>query len=170
MAPFGFLRGHQLRRTPLSLAVPLDGTEHEMGLRQLEKYSRRRLSVRKRYRRYKGPFIEYLTVEDLKKGVKDWREFLHTRNARQDSYSVPGSLDALMERLEENIVYYLVIGNATDLFELVVECLEENWEGMGGWVGGEGKWSMLVMEGSLVLSNRAVCQVVRMVFSLFACV
>lgn len=125
MAPFGLFAGRPLRRNPLSLAVPLDGTEHEMGLRQLERYSRRRPSVRKRYRRYKGPFIEYLTVEDLKRGVRDWREFLHSRNAKMDSYSVPGSLDALMERLEENIVYYLVMGIPINVSQLIVWCDED---------------------------------------------
>ncbi|GMH33857.1 hypothetical protein BSKO_01691 [Bryopsis sp. KO-2023] len=106
MAPFGLFEP-PLQRTPLSAAVPLDGTEHQMGLRQLERLNRQTPGVRTRYRRYKGPFIEYLTVEDLKKEAREWNDFLHCSKSALDCYTVPGSVDALVERLEENIVYYL---------------------------------------------------------------
>lgn len=108
MGPLGIFRRHTLHKSPLSLAVPLDGTDHVMGLLELQRLSRRKESARSRYRRYKGPFIEQITLDDLQKKPVDWRHFFNNPQVSQPSYSVPGSVDCLLERLEENSVYYLV--------------------------------------------------------------
>lgn len=108
--------GHRLRRSPLSLSVPLDGSDTVRGLRPLE---RQRLVAdgeraaaggggggppapavptgRRHYQRYKGPFIEQLSADDLKAPPKPWGAFAGEGTA---SYNVPASVPVLLERLE----------------------------------------------------------------------
>lgn len=91
-----------LMRSPLAPGVPLEGTDTVAGLRMLE---RQRLSQllssvdpggdggrggaaaggpaaaaagggwRRSFQRYRGPFIEHLTTEDLKAAPKSWGVF-----------------------------------------------------------------------------------------------
>lgn len=69
---------------------------------------------RRRYRRYKGPFVEQLHLEDLKKEPQPWNNFFgrssveNRRNGAEDrsAYSIPASLDLLSERIDENYVKY----------------------------------------------------------------
>lgn len=110
-----FGRQHSLDRSPLSPAVPLEGSESVQGLRTLE---RQRLTSeaaaaqpsapdqpgapaiptgRRTYQRFKGPYIEQLAVEDLKAAPKPWGAFAGGSVA---DYSVPASIAALQERME----------------------------------------------------------------------
>lgn len=106
--PFG-LFNYGFKRTPFAIAVPLAGTDSVMGLRQLERLAHRRPSMRTRYRRFQGPFLEYLTLEDMTRTPRDWRQFWNCdpKNMRLSSYSIPGSADALSERIEENLAYFV---------------------------------------------------------------
>ena len=142
-----------LQRNPLVPSVPLEGTDTVRGLSTLErmrtadlivsnhKYTPKKenVGVRRRYQRYKGPFIEYLGLEDVKRDAKSWREFGGQESSKVPrgggSFSIPASLDLLAERvdvrgdqehvawvalltliscLQENIVYYF--GNYMRLF------------------------------------------------------
>jgi hypothetical protein len=103
---------HALSRSPLSPSVPLDGSETVPGLRALE-----RLSLvdgdaahpvaahhhgpvvdtgRRHYKRYKGPFLEQLTLEDVQAPPKPWGVFV----GGPATYRVPASMAVLQERLE----------------------------------------------------------------------
>ena len=99
--------------TPLSLGVPPEGTEHQIGIQQIENYLYRQPNVRSQYRRFRGPFWEDLTIEDLKRRSPKWKGFWqrHPRDERRqlDLYTVPGSLLALCERMDENLFQYMVI-------------------------------------------------------------
>lgn len=122
--------GHTLERSPLAPSVPLDGSDTVAGLRTLERLRASNLlppnngpstssrapptesawaSRRRKYQRFKGPFIEHLTVDDMKKNPKPWNQFtINGENGRlQDAYNVPATLDILAERFEENIATYL---------------------------------------------------------------
>lgn len=86
----------QLLRNPLSPGVPLEGSDTVQGLRTLE---RRRMTEmlqqpaggatagaaaaagggvggwQRRFQRYRGPFVEQLSTEDLKQAPKNWTVF-----------------------------------------------------------------------------------------------
>eukprot|EP00210_Caulerpa_lentillifera_P002013 g1930.t1 len=100
-----------MKRTPLSIAVPIDGTDRELGLKQLEQFALRKRSFRSQYRRFHGPFVEYLTPEELRDGLRDWKEFLHCTvkdiKLQLAVYTIPGSLLALSERVDENLALFM---------------------------------------------------------------
>lgn len=111
-----------LVRNPLVPSVPLEGSDTVQGLRTLERLRAAELlssvhgrensgssaggkkrSRRSRYRRYKGPFIEYLGVEDLKGDGKPWKEFGGQQTGRGETsrcFDVSASLDLLAERVD----------------------------------------------------------------------
>ncbi|KAG7674060.1 hypothetical protein NADE_004252 [Nannochloris sp. 'desiccata'] len=129
-----------LHRSPLAPGVPLDGTDTVEGLRQLERLRAASLlnssnrnaggqaappaqHRRRRYQRYKGPFLEQLSVDDLKNDPRPWSQFSGIpsitapagggggggggiiRSSLQ-GYTFPASLDLLCERIEENAAFY----------------------------------------------------------------
>lgn len=57
---------------------------------------------RRRFQRYRGPFIEQLAVDDLKADPKPWAVFWRGSQAGgwADAYNLPASLDVLHERTE----------------------------------------------------------------------
>lgn len=98
--------------TPLSIAVPLDGTERQLGIRQLQRQLSRP-KIRSQYRRFSGPFLDSLTPEDVQRcHLKSWKEFLPSpeTNIKRpcSAFSIPGSVIALCERIEENLFFFLV--------------------------------------------------------------
>jgi hypothetical protein len=112
-------RGWTLRRNPLAASVPLDGSDTVQGLRDLERLRSAALlrggshsstlrashgpsQRRQKYRRFKGPYMEQLTFDDLKKAPRSWSQFLGLREAdwTVQGYSVPATLDLLCERIE----------------------------------------------------------------------
>ncbi|PRW61143.1 Prenylated rab acceptor PRA1 isoform A [Chlorella sorokiniana] len=125
--------GWLLRRSPLSSGVPLEGSDTVQGLRNLERMRLAELlqeptSVtfasgragtsstatngggwRRRFQRYRGPFIEQLAVEDLKADPKPWAVFWRGSESGRwaAAYNLPASLDVLHERTEENFVSFL---------------------------------------------------------------
>lgn len=110
-----------LARNPLVPSVPLEGSDTVQGLRTLERLRAAELlslddpkklkhssidtrrKRRSRYQRYKGPFIEYLGVEDFKRDGKSWQEFggqnTGTRGITR-CFDVAASLDLLAERVD----------------------------------------------------------------------
>lgn len=63
------------------------------------------------YERYRGPYLHQLTVEDLRKAKPLWQEFFYNGDSTagwQDAYNAPEHLGMLQERMEENLIYYLV--------------------------------------------------------------
>ncbi|PSC73348.1 Drug Metabolite transporter superfamily [Micractinium conductrix] len=118
----------RLERSPLAPAVPLEGSDTVEGLQALE---RRRLTEalsggaavgaaaagragaaatgRRAFQRYRGPFIDQLSIEDLKAAPKSWALFWRggERASAADAYSLPASLAVLHERTEENFVSFL---------------------------------------------------------------
>lgn len=113
-----------MARTALSIAVPLDGTDRELGLKQLEQFASRKQTFRSQYKRFHGPFVEYTTPEELRNGLRDWKELLHcsARDIRLGLavYTVPGSLLALSERLDENLARFLVLQKTRKLILCLV--------------------------------------------------
>ena len=143
-----FWNQHHLERSPLSLSVPLDGTDTVMGLRTIERLQAANLlqsraqdntvarhhhpsdtptaARRRRYRRYKGPFIEYLALEDFTKSPRPWDQFFsfsspsspppnppQPPNASMSrflldntSYTIPASMDLLYERIDVRSYYH----------------------------------------------------------------
>lgn len=109
-----------LQRNPLVPSVPLEGTDTVRGLSTLErmrtaelivsdknhkdKPKKENAGVRRRYQRYRGPFVEFLGLEDVKRDAKSWREFGGQRSSKVPhdggSFSVPASLDLLAERVD----------------------------------------------------------------------
>jgi hypothetical protein len=122
-----------LHRSPLAPGVPLEGTDTVEGLRQLERLRAASLlnngnrnatgaggqaappvqHRRRRYQRYKGPFLEQLSVDDLKKYPRPWSQFSGITNVTTPAagggsiyrisvqgYTFPASLDLLCERIE----------------------------------------------------------------------
>jgi hypothetical protein len=122
-----------LFRNPLVSSVPLEGTDTVQGLRTIDRLRAAELldtpaqrsntkntrSRRSAYKRYKGPFLEYLGVEDFKRDCKPWDAFAGMDSASEGRrFDVPASLDALAERVDENVVYY--VGNYVRLSCLVL--------------------------------------------------
>lgn len=124
---FEFPPSWRLRRSPLAPSVPLEGSETVQGLRTLERLLTANLlngtadgdgrggarnggassghelsSRRRRYQRYKGPYLEQLTVDDLKKDPKPWKQFAPVEGWRWTTleYSIPATLDLMCERIE----------------------------------------------------------------------
>jgi len=111
-----------LHRSPLAPSVPLEGTETVEGLRNLERLRSASLlqqsfnsgrnnndrnngqtySRRRRYQRFKGPYVEQLALEDLKKDPRPWKQFtgIQENGALAQSYTIPANLDVLCERVE----------------------------------------------------------------------
>lgn len=109
-----------LQRNPLVPSVPLEGTDTVRGLSTLErmrtaelivsdrnhkdKPKKEHAGVRQRYQRYKGPFVEFLGLEDVKRDAKSWSEFGGRRGNKVPrgggSFSIPASLDLLAERVD----------------------------------------------------------------------
>lgn len=122
-------RAWHLDRSPLAPSVPLEGSDTVDGLQAIERLRTvERLDGRKhqgkgnngslnnetwregcrraRYRRYKGPFLEYLSIDDLKRDPRRWSEFFGDDNAlsrRKCNISIPASLDLLAERIDVSV-------------------------------------------------------------------
>lgn len=128
---FGLFGDWRLQRSPLAPSVPLDGTDTVQGLQTLERLRAARLlpnnatggppngtrqappappSRRRRYQRYKGPYLEQLAIDDLKKDPRPWAQFTGVPagdgGPLGSSYTVPASLDLLCERME--VIYILI--------------------------------------------------------------
>jgi len=119
-------KGWHLDRSPLAPSVPLEGSDTVQGLQAIERLraaelleGRKQQNVgksrssnieesrvrgrRAQYRRYKGPFLEYLSFDDLKRDPRRWSEFFGTDNPLsrgESNISVPASLDLLAERID----------------------------------------------------------------------
>ena len=65
---------------------------------------------RQQYERYKGPYLYQLTAEHLQQPPRPWPEFMYTfpSGSRESAYNVPAHTRMLWERMEENVVYFLV--------------------------------------------------------------
>lgn len=119
------LGGWTLRRSPLAPSVPLEGSETVQGLRTLERLrsasllereransSRGAAAVeasqnrRRRYQRFKGPFLEQMTTDDFKKAPHPWKQFvgLGDEGLMLKGYNVPASVDILCERIEVRLI------------------------------------------------------------------
>ncbi len=102
-----------LRRSPMALAVPLDGTESIAGLRHLEAASikNHQKIPPAQQRQYKGKSILFITMDDVQQPPKPWRAFFggpdphHQRHA--PSYTIPRTIAFLLDRAEANVVHYL---------------------------------------------------------------
>jgi hypothetical protein len=114
------LGGWTLRRSPLAAAVPLEGTDTVPGLRTLERLRAANLlnngdasgagrgaqppraSRRQSYQRFKGPYIEQMTTQELQKDPKPWKLFLGDaeQGLSAQGFNVPASVDVLSERTE----------------------------------------------------------------------
>lgn len=132
-----FLPGWRLRRSPLAPSVPLEGSETVQGLRTLERLLTANRAAqnggttdgigtsgaqhgsaadfssrRRRYQRYRGPFLEHLTIDDLKKDPRPWKQFAAVEGSRWTTldYSIPATLDFMCERVE---VGYSCLGMIT---------------------------------------------------------
>ena len=70
----------------------------------------------RRYARYRGPYLEHLTVGDVRAPPRPWAEWagkargpaLPGKPPPPRAWGAPESVDALRERGEENFVHYLV--------------------------------------------------------------
>lgn len=109
----------------MSLAVPYEGTDTVVGLRPMaygqnsgvthdeaRVASKARaapvsLDVRSSYKRFRGPHLDQLPHDSWRNPPKSWRHFLYGSVA-QFAYNVPEDTDHLQERMEENIVTYVV--------------------------------------------------------------
>ena len=109
-----------LRRSPMAPGVPLEGSDTVQGLRTLERLRRFELlqapegpggggggggsggGWRRAFLRYKGPFVEQLTADDLQQAPKSWRLFWRGTEHGQaaQAYNLPASLEVLVERTE----------------------------------------------------------------------
>lgn len=124
MGLFNSQRPELMKRSPLFLAVPYEGTDTVVGLRPMA-YGRnsgvahdearlaRKASTasvsqdpRSSYKRYRGPHLERLPHDIWRKSPKSWRHFLI--GAAECVYNLPEDTDHLQERMEENIVTYVV--------------------------------------------------------------
>ncbi|KAK9822459.1 hypothetical protein WJX81_003625 [Elliptochloris bilobata] len=111
---------HEFRRTPLSAAVPLEGSDTVVGLRELEHQQRRETlqsifgavsgdGAAKGRTAYKGPRLAELRLEDLRRRERPWQVFLHggEGTAWSAAYNLPEHVAHLCARCEENVVHYL---------------------------------------------------------------
>jgi len=115
-----------LFRNPMLASVGLEGTDTVQGLKTIDRLRAAQLldhgapssrtpktkpASRRSYRRYKGPFIEFLGVDEFQRDPKAWADFFGTTPTAAATaartFDVPGSLDALFERFDENIVCFL---------------------------------------------------------------
>ena len=136
------------RKSPLSISVPLDGTDTVPGLTKL--LQRRRVDAledrlglprgkasccrvcgyltgsscvrvilmprrdgvggSQSTRRYKGPYVSELSMDSLTQAPKPWPTFFmgDTGGASRGAYSLPADTTMLLDRLEENLVFFLV--------------------------------------------------------------
>ena len=62
---------------------------------------------RQQYQRFRGPFLEELGLADLQAQPRPW-QLLLGRSAAQTAYNMPDSAAMLQERLEDNVVTFLV--------------------------------------------------------------
>ena len=134
MAPFR--RTYSFSSSPLCPSVPLDGSSTVLGLRDLDKHLRAAEAIaelekqtprdrqqqspqlvhgsRPSYQRYKGPYLEQLTASDLQRQPQDWQNFAgvqpqsRSSNSWANHFNVPEHLSMLSERMEENLVHFLV--------------------------------------------------------------
>ncbi|KAK9813247.1 hypothetical protein WJX72_011400 [[Myrmecia] bisecta] len=122
MGPF---RRKEFKKSPLAPNVPLEGSDTVLGLRQLERQRLAEASPfrtlapdrlfqsnpgRRNYTRYKGPFLEETRLDSLRAPPRPWPQFLHhgANSSVIVAYNVPEDVRMLCERLDENLVYYLV--------------------------------------------------------------
>ena len=124
----GIFRGQRpqlMQRSPMLLSVPIGGTDTVAGLRPMAygqdsgvahdevRLARRVQSfspaqhARSFYRHYKGPYLESLTKTCWKKPPKSWRHFFYGQSS-EFVYNVPEDTEHLQERMEENLMTYLV--------------------------------------------------------------
>uniref|UniRef100_A0A061SNT6 Uncharacterized protein n=1 Tax=Tetraselmis sp. GSL018 TaxID=582737 RepID=A0A061SNT6_9CHLO len=105
-----FGRAYELRATPLSSAVPLEGTDTIPGLRILEQTvpASFQRNCFERVRRYRGPYLQQLTTDHLKAEPKPWRTFFEGTEGWSGSYCIPSDWFSLTDRAEENVVLFLV--------------------------------------------------------------
>ena len=136
------------RKSPLSISVPLDGTETVPGLAKL--LQRRRVDALEERlglprgmiclckvcgfkskliaypmplmpcgngaggpqptRRYKGPYVSEMTMDSLKQSPKPWPAFFmgDNKGTSRAPYNLPADTTMLLDRLEENLVFFLV--------------------------------------------------------------
>ena len=114
---------HSFQVTPLSHSVPLDGSEAVLGLRQLQRHQdgqklaralepagQASTSGRTESARYKGPFIDQLTLDDLARPPRPWAQFFTGGPAGPwtAAYNVPEHTAMLRERAQDNLAFYLV--------------------------------------------------------------
>ena len=61
-------------------------------------------------RRYKGPYLSQLSLDVIEQPPKPWPDFLVGSSAanNQMAYNLPSHTSMLMDRLEENLVFFLV--------------------------------------------------------------
>ena len=61
-------------------------------------------------RRYKGPFASELSMDSLRQSPKPWPAFFtgERGGANRAAYSLPADTIMLLDRLEENLVFFLV--------------------------------------------------------------
>lgn len=124
----GMFRGQRpqlMQRSPMLLSVPIGGTDTVPGLRPMAyghnsgvthdevrlarkvQSSRPAQHARSFYRHYQGPYLESLTKHSWKKPPKSWRHFFYGQSSEL-AYNVPEDTQHLQERMEENLVTYLV--------------------------------------------------------------
>ena len=114
-----------MKRSPMLLSVPIGGTDTVTGLRPMAygqdsgvthdevriakkiRASPPAQHARSFYRRYKGPYLESLTRDSWKRPPKSWRHFFYGQSS-EFMYNIPENTEHLQERMEENLVTYLV--------------------------------------------------------------
>jgi len=120
-------------------SVPLEGSDTVQGLQTIDRLRaaelldtsatqgrqvQKKRSRRSKYTRYRGPFIEYLAVDDFKEDAKPWKQFFSAQDSVHHAdgrgFDVPISIDALAERMDENLVYYLGNYLRVGLFLLLI--------------------------------------------------
>lgn len=125
MGIFSTQKPELMKRSPLFLTVPYEGTETVIGLRPMAygqksgvTHDEARVAkkvrtapvsqdLRSSYKRYKGPYLEHLPRDVWRAPPKSWRHFAYGP-AADHVYTVPEDTDHLQERLEENLVTYVV--------------------------------------------------------------
>lgn len=118
-------RPELMKRSPLLLSVPIGGTDTVMGLRPMaygqdSGVTRDEARIAKKvrasppppharsfYKRYKGPYLEHLSRDAWKTPPKSWRHFFYGQTS-EAVYNVPENSEHMQERIEENLVTYLV--------------------------------------------------------------